>query len=1125
MIIEYSPSSRAACRGPRPCQGTKIGKGELRLGEPTENMFSDGGVSYKYRHWGCVTPYLLRNIRVSGGARGLEGFTRLKIEDQHKVTDAVANGKIDPADIPPSAQSIDLTSLDIPQPSVAESSSQTTSQVTLGGKKRKRDEFSQATSTQASILSQTQDIVELSDTSEDGSISGPTAKKRKALDSAPAGLASAAVVARGIIPTENQEVVDLGDSDNDSDAGDEEVYVELDTAVVGIKYYTGLVGVGEQVDLVRQPSNQYDRNAICVENISGHQVGHLPANVVAKLSPLIDRGLISVEGTMTSGNLHSSSAWKLSMSVAIIGPSDPLRRKALEPMLIWATPRQAGFDPLRTGVAGTSSSKKGQSSRVSKNNPAESVKAAQLRGIVENMTKLDDGNRRETMLNTLCCDDVLDLEVYSSSPSRASGALKVDLLKHQKQALLWCINTENPKLPTKPSDKPVQFWQFNTNGNKRYYYNIATKTPQEGVPKLGRGGIIGDDMGLGKTLTMLSLIFATREEKCANGYCNATLIVAPLSVLSNWSSQIEDHFTKSAGLKAYVYYGDARNVKASFLMQQDVVITTYQSVTADLPSSKKIVDPDGRETIQVSKTKSGLFAVNWKRVVLDEGHTIRNHKTKMAMSCYALNAERRWIVSGTPIINNPADLGSLLRFLRICNPLDNPEYFKRLISRPLAKRDPGAAELLKALMSSICIRRTKDMQDKDGKALVPLPPVTFHVVPIQLDEETREFYEAVEEEARGLVQEFVGRGGIRSEMPTGVNVLSMLTRLRQIALDRSLVPSTYLDELRALAVVQQQNAAPGHHPSVAISPEQRRRLQDILEQAIKDSEECPICFDTMNDPRVTVCAHKFCLLCITEEDESGDEDESSDSSEPDDSGNEQPSAKVAQLIELLRLQPSDSKSLVFSQFTSFLDIIGTHLHKAGISFVRFDGSMTAKKRQAVLERFSEPLAPSLDQSLQNGDDEETEPDFDDDRYEEYMEKKKRREKKGKGKAAAAAAAAVQRFLDRGTAPNPVVMLISLKSGALGLNCTVANNVFLMDPFWHDAIESQAIDRVNRLGQKKDVFVYQMVAENTIEAKVLAIQERKKELVKQAFSGNKTKQSQREKKEARLHELVELFSKK
>ncbi|KAG8811117.1 hypothetical protein FRC17_002624 [Serendipita sp. 399] len=450
-------------------------------------------------------------------------------------------------------------------------------------------------------------------------------------------------------------------------------------------------------------------------------------------------------------------------------------------------------------------------------------------------------------------------------------------------------------------------------------------------------------------------------------------------------------------------------------------------------------------------------------------------------------------------------------------------------------------------MSSICIRRTKDMQDKDGKALVPLPPVTFHVVPIQLDEKTRDFYDAVEEEARGLVQEFVDRGGVRTEAPIGANVLSMLTRLRQIALDRSLVPPTYLDELRAIAVAQQQNANP-HHAAVAISQEQREKLQDILAQAIKDSEECPICFDTMTDPRITTCAHKFCLLCITEiinrqakcpldrralglgelikprppqEDEAELDEEGTDDDESEAIGNAPPSAKVAQLIELLRLQPSDSKSLVFSQFTSFLDIIGAHLHKAGIPFVRFDGSMSAKKRQAVLERFSEPLPLASGPILQSKDQDETEPDSDDEEYEEYLKRKKRREERGKGRAREV----VQRFLDRGVAPNPIVMLISLKSGALGLNCTVANNVFLMDPFWHDAIESQAIDRVNRLGQKKDVFVYQMVAENTIEAKVLAIQDRKGALVKQAFSGNKTKQTQREKKEARLHELVELFGKK
>jgi len=102
------------------------------------------------------------------------------------------------------------------------------------------------------------------------------------------------------------------------------------------------------------------------------------------------------------------------------------------------------------------------------------------------------------------------------------------------------------------------------------------------------------------------------------------------------------------------------------------------------------------------------------------------------------------------------------------------------------------------------------------------------------------------------------------------------------------------------------------------------------------------------------------------------------------------------------------------------------------------------------------------------------------------------------------------------------MLISLKAGALGLNLTVANNVYLMDPWWQEGIESQAVDRVNRIGQKKPVHVYQMIADDTVEAKVLDIQTRKKELIKQAFSGIKSRETERQKREARLQDLVELF---
>jgi len=106
---------------------------------------------------------------------------------------------------------------------------------------------------------------------------------------------------------------------------------------------------------------------------------------------------------------------------------------------------------------------------------------------------------------------------------------------------------------------------------------------------------------------------------------------------------------------------------------------------------------------------------------------------------------------------------------------------------------------------------------------------------------------------------------------------------------------------------------------------------------------------------------------------------------------------------------------------------------------------------------------------------------------------------------------------------PVVMLISLKAGALGLQLTAANNVFLMDPWWQEGIESQAIDRCNRIGQTRHVKVYQMIAENTVESKVLEIQERKRMLIKEAFSATKsTEKARSTKKEARLQDLIKLF---
>jgi SNF2 family DNA or RNA helicase len=145
----------------------------------------------------------------------------------------------------------------------------------------------------------------------------------------------------------------------------------------------------------------------------------------------------------------------------------------------------------------------------------------------------------------------------------------------------------------------------------------------------------------------------------------------------------------------------------------------------------------------------------------------------------------------------------------------------------------------------------------------------------------------------------------------------------------------------------------------------------------------------------------------------------------------EPSAKVEMLLDqLAEVREEGHKALVYSQFTSFLAIVRRRLDEEGVTYEYLDGK--TRDRQARVERFQ-------------GD------------------------------------------------PECPLFLISLKAGGLGLNLTAAEYVFLLDPWWNPAVEAQAVDRAHRIGQTQQVFAYRLIAQDTVEEKVLELQKTKRDL--------------------------------
>lgn len=263
----------------------------------------------------------------------------------------------------------------------------------------------------------------------------------------------------------------------------------------------------------------------------------------------------------------------------------------------------------------------------------------------------------------------------------------------------------------------------------------------------GAGACLADDMGLGKTVQTIALMLYRAKK-------GAMLVVCPASVIYNWKAELE-RFAPSLAVTLLSEVEDRKSV-ISQAQKHSVVLTTYGLLVreAELLRQKE-----------------------WNLLVLDEAHTIKNRSTKMSAAAMDLQAQARVILTGTPVQNDLSELWNLFQFL---NPglLGTFEHFTNRYILPIERDENKATQSqLKHAIQPFLLRRTK------AEVVEELPDKTEITHLVELSEEERMAYEALRISAQEKMAE---------EKKMGVNVLSMITRLREAACSMSLVSNEWV---------------------------------------------------------------------------------------------------------------------------------------------------------------------------------------------------------------------------------------------------------------------------------------------------------------------------------------------
>lgn len=693
----------------------------------------------------------------------------------------------------------------------------------------------------------------------------------------------------------------------------------------------------------------------------------------------------------------------------------------------------------------------------------------------------------------------------ATTEAKTPPELSVCLLRHQRQALAWMERCEDIK--EKPPGHP-------------------------------RGGILADDQGFGKTLSLIALMLKNRPQpKPTTDGTPPTpaawgnLVVAPATILRQWACELEDRIDALHRPKVLIYHGSNRPRNPYELVGYDVVITSYRVLVQEYPKEVKAT--------KQQRSPGPLYKVEWHRIILDEAQAIKNRHSDAHRATAELRAKFRWAATGTPIQNSIDDIYSLFLFLRYHVVGSYAEWRTRFKSplegQSTAARRERVFKQFQAILGPVLLRRAK--HDRiEGKPVIPLPARNIRTLELDLTKTEREYYDG--QELRAVYR--IHALGEEMNSPSGMTTaLVILLRLRQACNHPKLCewdsPTQFSfsdDELDAIDIRMQVCSLYRSLP-----PSVQTRLFNELAPESNTPQTCPICMDIITvDGTVTKCGHIYCSAdfdswirnndtcpsCRTQlggassfmkldairkevhalvrkqkregekqevpadsNDDSPvkqeneiamrllgkrpmDEDTDVEDEEQQSPQKRKPKQKKAKKrkISTKKVEPmqngkaedadetkgqqietstkikafikefdniaknTDDKVLCFSQWTRMLDLVQEQVVASGHEVVRLDGNQSLDERAEAVRMFQ-------------------------------------------------------------TRRKCRLFLISLKAGSTGLNLTAANRVYLLDSWWNPAVEDQAIDRVHRIGQLKDVEVVKLKIRRSVEERIFELQEKKR----------------------------------